>query len=245
MYSAGHSWMKGKSCLHPWELSLTIPGHTNKISLKVTCLVEQAEHYNLPLGIIVNRCVAITKVRGVPIILINPTKQNIWLWQPLLAAELYTAEHHQVEHRANMERKGDDVNISFLSVVPNTIRVPLEQVEAICTDISPPSFIDEPTFGPKPNTQAADFDFEAEVQCLPFKLNLGDEPNMTHVQQGQFIGFIYDHPDVFSLHDEDLRLCDWIRHTIPMTEDRLVYLPHCTIPPHLQGEVHKCLDTWF
>ena len=31
-----------------------------------------------------------------------------------------------------------------------------------------------PTFGPHLNTQAADFNFEKEVECLPFKLNLGD-----------------------------------------------------------------------
>ena len=68
---------------------------------------------------------------------------------------------------------------------------------------------------------------------------------MTHVQHGRFIDLIYDHPEVFSLHDEDLRFCDWIKHTIPMTTERPVYLPHHTIPQHLQGEVHKCLDTWL
>ena len=31
-----------------------------------------------------------------------------------------------------------------------------------------------PTFGPHPNTQVADFNFEKEVECLPFKLNLGE-----------------------------------------------------------------------
>ena len=68
---------------------------------------------------------------------------------------------------------------------------------------------------------------------------------MTHIQQDWFIDLIYDHPEVFLLHDEDLRFCDWIKHKIPMTTDRPVYLPHHTIPPQLQGEVHKCLDTWL
>ena len=139
----------------------------------MTCLVEQAEHHNLPLSIIVNRCMATTKARAMPIILINTTKQNIWLCQSLLATELFTVECHQVEHRANMERKGKDVDISFLPVVPDTIRVQSEQVEATSTDISPPKCINKPTFSPRPNPQATDFDFEAEVQYLPFKLNLG------------------------------------------------------------------------
>ena len=65
-----------------------------------------------------------------PIILINTTKQNIWVWQPMLATELYIAEYHQVEHRANMERKGDDVDISLLPIVPDAIRVQSEQVES-------------------------------------------------------------------------------------------------------------------
>ena len=86
----------------PRNSLITVLGQTNKIPSKVTCLVEHAEHHNLPLAIIVNRCVAKTKARSVPIILINTTKQNIWLWQPLLPTELYTAEYHQVEHRANM-----------------------------------------------------------------------------------------------------------------------------------------------
>ena len=31
-----------------------------------------------------------------------------------------------------------------------------------------------PTLGPHPNTKVADFDFQKEVEHLPFKLNLGD-----------------------------------------------------------------------
>ena len=100
------------------------------------CLVEQAEHHNLPLDIVVNRCVTKVKERSVSVILINTTKGNIWLQHPLLAAELYTAEYHPVKHRVDMEIKGDDVNISFLPVVPDTIRVQLEQVESTPTDIS-------------------------------------------------------------------------------------------------------------
>ena len=152
----------------------------------------------------------------------------------MLATELYTAEYHLVEHRADMDIKGDDVNIPFLPVVPDTIRVQLEQVEATTTDISPPNSSDRPVFGPRPDTQATDFDFEAQVQHLPFKLNLGVEAKLTHIQQCQFIDLIYEQPEVFSLHDEDLGFCNQINHTIPTMTDRPVYLPHCTIPPQLQ-----------
>ena len=167
-----------------------MPGHTTKIHPKAVCLVEQAEHHNLPQGIIVNRCVAKVKSRFMTVILIKTTKQNVWLWQPLLAAELYNAEYHPIEHWADKEVKGDVVNISFLPVVPNTIRVQVEQVESTPTDISTPNPNEKPVFGPRQDSQS----------------------------------------EVFLLHDEDLRFCDRIKHTILMTTDKPVYLPHCTIP---------------
>ena len=74
---------------------------------------------------------------------------------------------------------------------------------------------------------------------------MGTTVEMTHEQQSQFINIIYDHPEVFSLHDEDLGFCDKIKHTIPMTSDRPVYLLHCTIPTQMLGKVCKCLDTWW
>ena len=130
-------------------------------------------------------------------------------------------------------------------MVPDTIRVQVGQVETTSEDTSTPNPGEKPVFGPRPDTQSAGFDFEAEVKWLPFKLNLGDEVNLTRVQQSRFIDLIYDHPEVFSLHDEDLGFCDRIRHTIPTTTDKPVYLAHHTIPPQLQGEVQKCLDTWL
>ena len=174
-----------------------------------------------------------------PVILINTTKQNVWLWQLLLAAELYTAEYHPIEHQVDIEVEGDVANVSFLPVVPDTIRVQMGQVETTSDDTSTPNPEGKPVFGPRPNTQSTDFDFEAEVKRLPFKLNLGDEAKLTCVQQGRFIDLIYDHPEVFSLHDEDLGFCDWIRHMIPTMTDKLVYLAHCTIPPQLQVEVEN------
>ena len=208
--------------------------------------MEQAQHHNLPPGIVINRCVATTKARSVPVILVNINRQNVWIQQPLLAAELFSADQVEgIEHRANMERQGDNIQISFSPVAPNSIRVRSEQVETVTPDINPPTSNEKPSFGPKPDVKSKNFDFKAEIDCLPFKLNMGTTVEMTHEQQSQFININYDHPDVFSLHDEDLGFCDKIKHTILMTSDRPVYLPHCTIPPQLLGEVCKCLDTWL
>ena len=78
-------------------------GQTNKIPSKLTCLVQQAQHHNLPPGIVINRCMATTKARSVPVILVIINRQNVWIQQPLLAAELFgTNQVEEIEHRANM-----------------------------------------------------------------------------------------------------------------------------------------------
>ena len=74
---------------------------------------------------------------------------------------------------------------------------------------------------------------------------MGTTVDTTSEQQSWFINIIYNHPEVFSLHDEDLGFCDKIKHMIPTTSDRPVYLLHHTILPQLLGEVCKCLDTWL
>ena len=88
------------------------------------------------------------------------------------------------------------------------------------------------------------YDFKREIKQLPFKFNLGDDP-FTKDQQDQLLNIIYDNQQVFSLHDEDLGFCNKLTQTIPTMTDRPIYLPHRTILQQLQGEVHKCLDTWL
>ena len=175
---------------------------------------------------------ATTKARSVPVILINTTKQNVWIWQPLLAAESFIMDQiEKIEHRASMEGKGDNINISLLPVTPNTSRFQSEQVEVTSSDITPPTSSDKPSFGPRPNTNATDFDFQTEINHMPFKLNIGTDAKMTHDQQSWFLNLIYNHPEVFSVHDKDLGFCNKIKHMISATLDKPVYLLHCTIPP--------------
>ena len=142
----------------PSNSAITVLGQTNKIPLKITCLVEQAQHHNLPPDIVINRCVATTKVRSVPAILVNTTKQNVWIWQPLLATELFSADQiEKIEHRASMERCGDNIHISFSPVAPNSIRVRLEQAESTTPDITPPTSDDKPSFGPVATCESHEF----------------------------------------------------------------------------------------
>ena len=102
----------------------------------------------------------------------------------------------------------------------------------------------KPKFGSRPNYGSPGFNFQKELDRLPFPLNLG-KVEMSKEQQVRFLELIYDNQSVFSLCDEDLGLCDCLKHTIPTTTDKPVYLPHRTIPVQLQAEVWKCLDTWL
>ena len=79
---------------------------------------------------------------------------------------------------------------------------------------------------------------------MPFELNIGDAL-LTHKQQARLIDIIYDHTEVFLLFDGDLGFCDVLKHSIPATTDKPVYLPHRQIPVQLQSKVRKCLDNWL
>ena len=75
-------------------------------------------------------------------------------------------------------------------------------------------------------------------------MNIG-EVDMSKSQQQRFLELIYNNQSIFPLCDEDLGIYDCLKHTIPTTTDKPVYLPHHTIPTQLQAKVHKCLDTWL
>ena len=109
-----------------------------------------------------------TTKRSLPVILVNTTKQNVWIWQPLLAAELFNVDQiDEIEHRASMGRQGDNIHISFSPVAPNSIRIRSEQVETTTPDITPPTSNEKPSFGPRPDVKAANFDFprQRSIAC--------------------------------------------------------------------------------
>ena len=93
-------------------------------------MVEQVEHHNLLLGIVVNGCVVIPKLRAMPIILINTNKFNVWVRHLLLAAELYDADKEEVKHRSTMDQEGDEIKIGFQPVPSISVNINTNQGEA-------------------------------------------------------------------------------------------------------------------
>ena len=102
----------------------------------------------------------------------------------------------------------------------------------------------KPEFGPRPDTDSPDFDFKREIDRLPFPLNMGDAL-LTLEQQKHFINLIYGSKEVFSLYNGDLGYCDQLKHSIPTTTDKPVYLPHRQILVQLQSEARKCIESWL
>ena len=220
----------------PSNSTITILGCTSKLPSRITCLVEQVEHHNLLLGIVINRCMAKPKARSIPVILINTNRYNVWIRQPLLGAKLFNTEYNEIKYRANMSWDDNNISLGFQPIPPQLINTSSCQVEAGPIQLDNPK-MERPEFDPRPNTNSAEFDFEKELDCLLFQLNIGKEAKLTQDQQSQFINLVYDNKEVFSLHDEDLGFCNLITHTIPTTTEKPVYLLHHTIPGQLQGEV--------
>ena len=176
---------------------------------------------------------------------------NIWIRQPLLAAIIVEVESCPWDYKTILSSDGKDIKVSFCPVPPLEVQedvfisstsVMMENDRDTVKDKQNPG--EKPKFGSRPNYSSLGFDFQKELDRLPFPLNLG-KVEMSREQQVRFLELIYDNQSVFSLCNEDLGLCDCLKHTIPTTTDKPVYLPHHTIPVQFQAEVLKCLDTWL
>ena len=158
----------------PGNSTITILGCANKLPPRIICLVEQVEHHNLLLGIVVNWCMAITKARAIPIIIIHTNKYNVWVRQPLLAAELYDAECDQIEYMATMNQEEENIKIEFHPVPFQIIDINNYQVDARPIQTTS-SKIERAEFGLGPDAGSTSFDFKSEIDQLPFQLNIGKE----------------------------------------------------------------------
>ena len=119
----------------------------------------------------------IPKARSIPVILINTNRFNVWIRQPLLAAKLFNAKCNEIEYRANMSQDDNNILVGVQPVFPQLINTSSCQVEAGPIQLDSPK-MERPEFGPRPNINSAEFDFEKEPDRLPFQLNIGKEANL-------------------------------------------------------------------
>ena len=216
-------------------------------------MIEARSQNNLLMGVVVNRTtVTPTKSKNVPITLMNTNSYNVWIQQQLLAADIVEVDHCPWDYHSTMSHDGGEVHVSFCPVPTPDVQADVLSVNATQTDMKAGEMEmtkgeeqgERPKFGPRPKFNSKNFDFKKELARLPFPVNIG-EVELSPSQQKHFLELIYNHQSIFLLCDEDLGLCDCLKHTIPMMTMKPVYLPHHTIPVQLQTEVRKCLDTWL
>ena len=80
-------------------------------------MVKARATNNLPMGIVVNRTmVTPNKAKKVPIVLVNTNSYNVWIHQPLLAADIVEVEGCPWDYQSLMSHDGNEIKISFCPV---------------------------------------------------------------------------------------------------------------------------------
>ena len=146
----------------PGNSALTIPGRlgkNTKVPTGTACLIDTAAVSNLPQGISVNHCLVHPGGKTVLVILMNQNNCNIWIWQPLLAAEMYVVEHLLWDYGVEFQHQGDNIEVVFQPIPPTDIMATVTSVHN--EQGTKPSAEPCPTFGSHPNTSAADFDLSS------------------------------------------------------------------------------------
>ena len=239
----------------PAGTSKVVVGRTQDKLPKGSYMVEATDDDNLPCGVSVNHTyVNPTKAKQVSVILLNTNSYNVWIRQPLYAATIWDVKLKDWDYEPIITKseEADTFEVKLQPVPPEDLREEIlsnaMEVNQETKDTSGKDASNEkdekPSFGTRPNTKNPDFDFKKKLERLPFELSIRDAP-LTREQQARLIDVIYDHTEVFSLFDGDLGFCDILKHSIPTTTDKPVYLPHRQIPIQLQSEVRQCLDNWL
>ena len=175
----------------PGNSALTILGRlgkNTKVPGGTPCLIDKAAVNNLLQGISVNCCLVHPRGSVVLVILMNQNNYNVCIWQSLLAAEIYWVEHLPWDYGVEFHQQGKGIEVAFQPIPLADIVATVKAVHNE-PDTNPPMETNKepcPTFEPYPNKDVADFNFQKEVEHLPFKFNLGDVP-LEREHQAKFI----------------------------------------------------------
>ena len=115
----------------PGNSTLTVLGKLSMLVTKGLYMIELAVHNNLPSGVVVKHSYVTPKAGQVAVILINTTSRNIWICQPLLAAEIYKVELHPWQYKSVLYREGNTMKVGLQPIVPPQVKGGLQtnQVE--------------------------------------------------------------------------------------------------------------------
>ena len=142
-------------------------------------MVEGRDIHNLPMGVVVNRAMVTPRhSKKVPVVLANTNSYNMWIHQPLLAADVVEVESCPWDYQTILSRDGKNIKASFCQMPPPEVQegvfihnvMSTDNQDAVCYKGTSG---EKPKFGPHPDFSSPNFDFVKQLGRLPFPLNLG------------------------------------------------------------------------
>ena len=107
-----------RSICVPGNSTISVPGKLSKLVTKGSYMIALAVHNNLPSSVVVNCSYVTLKEGQMVVILINTTSRNIWICQPLVAAEIFEVELHPWQYKSILYREGNTIKVGFQQIVP-------------------------------------------------------------------------------------------------------------------------------
>ena len=127
-----------------------VQGKTNKITRRLTCMVEGRDVHNLPMGVMVNRAMVTPKrSKKVPVMLANTNSYNVWIHQPLLAADVVEVESCPWDYQTILSCDGKNIKASFCQVPPPEVQEDVFTHNVMSSE-NPDAVHDKGTSGEKP-----------------------------------------------------------------------------------------------
>ena len=92
-----------------------------------------------------------------------------------MAAESFWVEHLQWDYGVDLHQEGNNIAVAFQPLLLADIMASVKVVHSELDQVPLKEASQELclTFGPHPNTKMADYNFEKEVECLPFQAQFG------------------------------------------------------------------------
>ena len=128
--------------------------------------------------------------------LANTNSYNMWICQPLLAADIVEVESCPWDYQTISSCDGKNIKASFCRMPPPEVQEDVFTHNMMSMDNQDAirdkgTSGEKPKFGPRPDCNSLNFDFDKELGRLPFPLNLG-KVEMSKSQQIRFLELIYD-----------------------------------------------------
>ena len=117
-----------------------------------------------------------TKSKKVPITLMNTNFYNVWIKQPLLAANIVEVDHCPWDYHSTMSRDGGEVQVSFCPVPTLDVQADVLSVGVTETEMKARETVmtnggeygKRPKFGPRPKFNSKDFRFQTGTGVTSF-----------------------------------------------------------------------------